>query len=107
MVGDEERSPSRAWSVDHMTRTWMTYKANIPALREDESLNSLMAYTMRFETLRAYRQVASEYEEYDEPLFCRHQCRIPKVTSGNSGSSWGAATRVPAGVLSNVTVGAD
>jgi hypothetical protein len=104
MVGDEERSPS-AWSVDHMTRTWMTYKANISALREDESLNSLMAYTMRFETLRAYRQVASEYEEYDEPLFCR-QCRIPKVTSGNSGSSWGAPTHVP-GVLSNVTVGAD
>eukprot|EP00978_Attheya_sp_CCMP212_P030434 scaffold111947_cov56-Attheya_sp.AAC.3 len=27
MVGDEERSPS-AWSVDLMTRTWMTYKAN-------------------------------------------------------------------------------
>eukprot|EP00978_Attheya_sp_CCMP212_P042488 scaffold259873_cov78-Attheya_sp.AAC.1 len=84
MVGDEERSPN-AWSVDLMTRTWMTYKANLPAFREDESLNSLMAYIMRFETLRAYRQVASEYEEYDEPL----------VTSGNTGSSWVAPARVP------------
>eukprot|EP00978_Attheya_sp_CCMP212_P030433 scaffold111947_cov56-Attheya_sp.AAC.2 len=64
-----------------------------------------MAYIMRFETLRAYKQVASEYEEYDEPLFCR-QCRIPKVTSGNSGSNWVAPTRVP-GVWASVTVGAD
>jgi hypothetical protein len=86
MVGDKERSPC-AWSVDLMTRTWMTYMAKQPALREDESLNSLKAYIMRFETLRAYRQTASEYEAYNEPLFCR-QCRIPKVAP-NQGSSWG------------------
>eukprot|EP00978_Attheya_sp_CCMP212_P038320 scaffold188718_cov28-Attheya_sp.AAC.2 len=86
------------------SRTWMTYKANLPAFRKEESLNTLMVYIMRFETLRAYTQIASEYEEYDEPLFCR-QCRIPKVTSGTEGSSWVAPTHV-AGVWASVTVDA-
>eukprot|EP00978_Attheya_sp_CCMP212_P011926 scaffold29625_cov44-Attheya_sp.AAC.2 len=63
-----------------------------------------MAYIMRFESLRAYTQIASEYEEYDELLFC-HQCHIPKVTSGTEGSSWVAPTRV-AGVWASVTVDA-
>eukprot|EP00978_Attheya_sp_CCMP212_P002443 scaffold4994_cov36-Attheya_sp.AAC.1 len=85
LVGDEEWSPC-AWSVDLMTRTWMTYKANLPAFREDESLNSLMAYIMCFETLRAYTQIASENERTE-------------------GSSWVAPTRV-AGVLASVTVDA-
>eukprot|EP00978_Attheya_sp_CCMP212_P015799 scaffold40890_cov62-Attheya_sp.AAC.1 len=66
-----------------MTRMWN--KANLPAFREDESLNSLM-------TLRR--------SEYDEPLFCR-QCRIPKVTSGTS--SWVAPTRVWASVTVDAT----
>eukprot|EP00978_Attheya_sp_CCMP212_P010334 scaffold24969_cov34-Attheya_sp.AAC.3 len=90
LVGDVEQSPG-AWSVDLMTRTWLTYKANLPRFREDELLNSLMAYCMYLESQRALAQIASEYDEYDEhdehdePLFCR-QCRKPKVTVGAGGT---------------------
>eukprot|EP00978_Attheya_sp_CCMP212_P040239 scaffold217553_cov44-Attheya_sp.AAC.3 len=64
-----------------------------------------MAYCVRFETLRAYTQIALEYDEHDdhdEPLFCQ-QCRVTKVTVGTRGSSWVAQTRV-AGVWASVTV---
>jgi hypothetical protein len=102
LVGDVEQSPS-AWSVDLMTRTWMTYKAKLPGFREDESLSSLMAYCMRFETHRAYAQVAAECDAHDEPLFCR-QCRMPKVTGVTGGSSWAVPSREPHGVWSSVPV---
>jgi hypothetical protein len=91
--GGVERFPC-SLHVDQMTRTWVTYTENLPGFREEESLNSLVGYCTRFQSQRAFAQLASELEEHDEPLFCR-QCRVPREIRMGGGSSWGPPPRVP------------
>eukprot|EP00978_Attheya_sp_CCMP212_P016095 scaffold41916_cov26-Attheya_sp.AAC.1 len=81
--GDRVAPPSLE-SVHQRTMNWMENKAHTPKFVEDETLESLLAFVMRFENPRSMARIQAEMENNGFLLFCARcvKCRRPRVAPG-------------------------
>ncbi len=83
-------APPSLESVHQRTMNWMENKAHAPKFVEDETLESLLAFVMRFENPRSMARIRAEMENNGFLLFRARcvKCRRPRVAPvwGSGGS---------------------